>query len=52
MVLLQWLVHLNGGGSSGATTWVRAMTVVRKSCPGGGGLLRFLYRAKGSGLCE
>jgi hypothetical protein len=37
MVLLQWLVHLNGGGSSGATTWVREMTVVRKSGQGGGG---------------
>jgi hypothetical protein len=24
MVLLQWLVHLNGGDSSGATAWVRA----------------------------
>jgi hypothetical protein len=53
MVLLRQLVHLNGGGCSGATAQVRARTMVGKSGQGGGGvgLLRFLYRAKGSGAC-
>jgi hypothetical protein len=49
MVLLQWFIHLNGGGSSGAMAQVTARMAAGKS--GQGGLLRFLYRAKGSGAC-
>jgi hypothetical protein len=36
VVLLRWLVHLNGGGSSGVTVRVRARTVAGKSGRGGG----------------
>jgi hypothetical protein len=49
MVLLRWFIHLNDGGSSGATVRVIARTAAGKS--GQGGLLRFKYRAKGSNAC-
>jgi hypothetical protein len=50
MVLLRWLICLNDGGSSGVTALVTARMAVGKS--GQGGLLRFLYRAKGPGTCR
>jgi hypothetical protein len=50
MVLLRWFVHLNDGGTRGATVRVTTRTATGKSGQGGG-LLRFLYRAKGSDAC-